>query len=100
MITDEKILFDDAFLKEIQDKFYYVHEDYLGRKRQFFENSGGSLRLKAAVEEKARLEKIPDCPERIHDTSMMLKQVKVRRTGDGADVLSGDVPDREHHYAQ
>lgn len=26
MITDEKILFDDAFLKEIQDKFYYVHE--------------------------------------------------------------------------
>ena len=29
MITDEKILFDDAFLKEIQDKFYYVHEDYL-----------------------------------------------------------------------
>ena len=58
MITDEKILFDDAFLKEIQDKFYYVHEDYLGRKRQFFENSGGSLRLKAAVEEKARLEKI------------------------------------------
>ena len=44
MITDEKILFDDAFLKEIQDKFYYVHEDYLGRKRQFFENSGGSLR--------------------------------------------------------
>ena len=56
MITDEKILFDDAFLKEIQDKFYYVHEDYLGRKRQFFENSGGSLRLKAAVEEKARLE--------------------------------------------
>jgi len=55
MITDEKILFDDAFLKEIQDKFYYVHEDYLGRKRQFFENSGGSLRLKAAVEEKARL---------------------------------------------
>ena len=62
MITDEKILFDDAFLKEIQDKFYYVHEDYLGRKRQFFENSGGSLRLKAAVEEKARLEKIRRLP--------------------------------------
>ena len=29
MITDEKILFDDPFLKEIQDKFYYVHKDYL-----------------------------------------------------------------------
>ena len=89
MITDEKILFDDAFLKEIQDKFYYVHEDYLGRKRQFFENSGGSLRLKAAVEEKARLEKIPDCPERIHDTSMMLKQVKADGMRDIMQVIFG-----------
>lgn len=89
MITDEKILFDDAFLKEIQDKFYYVHEDYLGRKRQFFENSGGSLRLKAAVEEKAWLEKIPDCPERIHDTSMMLKQVKADGMRDIMQVIFG-----------
>ena len=63
MITDEKNLFDDAYLKEIQDKFYYVHEDYLGRNRQFFENSGGSLRLKAAVEEKARLENGDRQPE-------------------------------------
>ena len=62
MITDEKILFDDAFLKEIQDKFYYVHEDYLGRKRQFFENSGGSLRLKAAVEEKRGWKKSATAP--------------------------------------
>ena len=45
MITDEKILFDDAFLKEIQDKFYYVHEDYLGRKRQFVENCCGDVRV-------------------------------------------------------
>lgn len=78
-----------CFLKEIQDKFYYVHEDYLGRKRQFFENSGGSLRLKAAVEEKARLEKIPDCPERIHDTSMMLKQVKADGMRDIMQVIFG-----------
>ena len=89
MITDKKVLFDEAFLKEIQDKFYYVHEDYLGRKRQFFENSGGSLRLKAAVEEKARLEKIPDCPERIHDTSMMLKQVKADGMRDIMQVIFG-----------
>lgn len=89
MITDEKILFDDALLKEIQDKFYYVHEDYLGRKRQFFENSGGSLRLKAAVEAKARLEQIPDCPERVHDTSMMLKKVKADGIRDIMEVIFG-----------
>lgn len=88
-ITDEKVLFDEEFLKEIQDRFFYVHEDYLGRERQFFENSGGSLRLKAAVEEKARLEKIPDCPERIHDISLMLKQVKAKGMSDIMQVIFG-----------
>ena len=62
MITDEKILFDDAFLKEIQDKFYYVHEDYLGRKRQFFENSGGSLRLRPLSRKKRGWKKSPTAP--------------------------------------
>ena len=88
-ITDEKIFFDDAFLKEIQDRFFYVHEDHLGRKRQFFENSGGSLRLKAAVEQKARFEQIPDCPERIHDISLMLKQVKADGMRDIMQVIFG-----------
>ena len=89
MITDKQIFFDDALLGEIQDRFYYLHEDYLGRKRQFFENSGGSLRLKRAVEEKARLEQIPDCPERIHDTSMMLKKVKADGIRDIMEVIFG-----------
>lgn len=89
MITDQKIFFDEALLKEIQSKFYYVHEDYLGRKRQFFENSGGSFRLKKAVEEKARLEQIPDCPERIHDTSMMLKKVKDNGIRDIMEIIFG-----------
>lgn len=75
-ITSEKIFFDPALQAEIKDRFYYVNTDYQGRKRQFFENSGGSLRLKAAVDAKARFEKIPDCPERVHDTAMMLKKVK------------------------
>ena len=65
---------------------------YLGRKRQFFENSGGSLRLKAAVSEKARLESIPDCPERVHDTSMTLKQVKANGIRDILEVIFGAKP--------
>ena len=91
-ITNEKILFDPVLQKEIKDRFFYVNEDYLGRKRQFFENSGGSLRLKAAVEEKARLERIPDCPERVHDTSMMLKQVKAKGIQDIMEVIFGAKP--------
>ncbi len=88
-ITSEKIFFDPVLQARIKDRFYYVNEDYLGRPRQFFENSGGSLRLKAAVEEKARLEKIPDCPERVHDVSMMLKEVKAKGIQDIMEVIFG-----------
>lgn len=91
-ITNEKIFFDPKLQAEIKDRFFYVNEDYLGRKRQFFENSGGSLRLKAAVAEKARLEQIPDCPERVHDTSMMLKQVKANGIRDIMEVIFGANP--------
>lgn len=91
-ITDKKIFFDAKLQAEIKERFFYVNEDYLGRKRQFFENSGGSLRLKAAVAEKARLEYIPDCPERIHDTSMMLKQVKADGIKDIMEVIFGAYP--------
>ena len=91
-ITDEKILFDQHLQAEIKERFFFVNEDYLGRKRQFFENSGGSLRLKAAVAEKSRLEQIPDCPERIHDTSLMLKKVKADGIRDIMEVIFGANP--------
>lgn len=92
-ITNEKIFFDPALQAEIKDRFYYVNEDDRGRKRQFFENSGGSLRLKAAVEAKARFEKIPDCPERVHDISMMLKQTKADGIRDIMQIIFGAAPD-------
>lgn len=91
-ITDEIILFDLQLQKEIKDRFHYVNEDYLGRKRQFFENAGGSLRLKAATEAKERLERIPDCPERDHDTSLMLKQVKADGIRDIMEIIFGARP--------
>lgn len=91
-ITDEKIFFSPELQKEIKDKFFYLNEDYLGRKRQFFENSGGSLRLKAAVAEKARLAAFPDCPERYHDTSMMLKEVKAKGISDIMEIIFGATP--------
>ena len=77
-ITDEKVFFTPELQREIKEKFYYVNEDCWGRKRQFFENSGGSLRLIEAVNKKCEYEKIPDCPERVHDISMDLKEVKAR----------------------
>ena len=91
-ITDKKILFSPELQKEIKEKFYYVNEDYLGRKRQFFENSGGSFRLKACVEAKAKYEQFPDCPERNHDTSCMLKELKANGIKDIMEVIFGAAP--------
>ncbi|MGE5633211.1 MAG: aminotransferase class V-fold PLP-dependent enzyme [Caulobacteraceae bacterium] len=83
------VLFDPALIQEIRSRFCYLESDYLKRKRIFFENSGGSLRLKAAVDAKAMFEQIPDCPERIHDTSMMLKKVKADGIRDIMEVIFG-----------
>ncbi|MEH7523572.1 aminotransferase class V-fold PLP-dependent enzyme [Bacillus sp. JJ1503] len=83
------IFFNSELQKEIKDKFYYVDHDNLGRKRLFFENSGGSFRLKSAVEAKSRYEEIPDCPERIHDTALMLQKVKEDGIRDIMQVIFG-----------
>ena len=91
-ITDEKLFFPPELQKQIKEKFFYVNEDCRGRKRQFFENSGGSLRLIEAVRKKCEYEKIPDCPERIHDISMELKAVKERGMRDIMEVVFGAEP--------
>ena len=43
------ILFDEKLTKELKEKFYCVDTDEKYGKRLFFENSGGSLRLKKCV---------------------------------------------------
>lgn len=60
------ILFDDALVRVLKDEFFMVEADPDYGQRLFFDNSGGSLRLKKAVEIKAELERYPDCPERDH----------------------------------
>lgn len=89
MDTTRGCLFDPQLQQEIREKFYYLDTDNLGRKRLFFENSGGSLRLKAAVEARAKYEQIPDCPERYHDISMELRAVKEKGIRDIMEVIFG-----------
>ncbi|MBF4694440.1 aminotransferase class V-fold PLP-dependent enzyme [Fusibacter ferrireducens] len=69
-------LFSSEMTSDIKGKFFYVDYDNNGEKRLFFENAGGSLRLKSAVEADARYAAYPDCPERIHDIALMLKGVQ------------------------
>ena len=78
-------LFDDAYQKSLMAKFCYGNEDPDYGHRLFFENSGGSLRLRAAVEAKAALEEFPDCPERNRGRGLEIGQKYV--AGGTEDIL-------------
>lgn len=69
------LLFEKDFQEELKSKFCYADADPVHGERLFFENSGGSLRLKKCVETKAEHEMFPDCPERIHARSLYLKEL-------------------------
>lgn len=89
LISDKETFFSPELQKDIRDRFFYVDEDKQGRKRIFFENSGGSLRLKACVKAKDEYERIPDCPERYHDISLGLKAAKEKGIADIKEVICG-----------
>lgn len=81
--------FPEALTTEIREKFYYVDADPEHGKRLFFENSGGSLRLKKASEAWMEYQAFPDCPERIHERSLQLKEVQKQGTRDIVEVIFG-----------
>ena len=67
----------------------YVDADPEFGQRLFFENSGGSLRLKASVEAQAKYQAFPDCPERLHDRSRALKKVQLHGIDDIMHIVFG-----------
>lgn len=83
------ILFSPELSREIKDRFCYVDEDPDFGPRLFFENSGGSLRLKAAVEAQAKYQAFADCPERLHARSRSLKSVQLQGIRDIMEVVFG-----------
>jgi selenocysteine lyase/cysteine desulfurase len=80
--ADRGEAFTAELSQQIKARFLHVDHDFMGRERLFFENAGGSLRLKAAVEAVARVDAVPDSAERIHEVAAWLKQVQVRGTDD------------------
>lgn len=76
------LLFDTEFQYYLKSRFYYADHDATSAGRLFFENSGGSLRLKAAVEAKARAEQHPDCPERFHRQALEMNRLVQEGTKD------------------
>ena len=70
-------LFSELLSKEIKDKFYHVDIDPISKtKRLFFDNSGGSFRLKAASNIFKELDELPDCPEHGNTTATWLMNVQ------------------------
>lgn len=83
------ILFEESLQKELKEQFCYADADPVYGKRLFFENSGGSLRLKKCVEAKAQTEQFPDCPERIHARSLYLKGLVDRGMEEIKEIMFG-----------
>jgi len=63
-------------MQHVKDSFHHVDVDFNGRHRLFFDNAGGSFRLKKSIEAYAQLSATPDCPERIHDTAVYLQNIQ------------------------
>ena len=70
-------LFSDSMIKAIKEKFYHVDIDPItNKKRLFFDNSGGSFRLKAANDIFTKLDQLPDCPEHGNKTAKWLMDIQ------------------------
>lgn len=75
-LTDEK-LFSNELLKQIREKFAYVNSNpFTQEKRLFFDNAGGSLKLKSANEKFAQFDLVPDHPQRDHQTAKYLAAIE------------------------
>lgn len=90
MTASKGELFDDALTAQIKARFLHVDHDMTGRERLFFDNAGGSFRLKAAVERFASIDAVPDNPERIHEVAVFLQQVQAKGTQDLRTVLNAE----------
>ena len=78
MANDPKSsLFDKTLMDKVRNSFYWVENDpYLKQKRLFFDNSGGSFRLKTASEAFIQSDTFPDCPEHSNRTALELGQIE------------------------
>ncbi|MCA7926634.1 aminotransferase class V-fold PLP-dependent enzyme [Burkholderia cenocepacia] len=88
MSSPRGALFPDALMQQIKSRFHHVDRDVDGRERLFFDNAGGSCRLKAAVDAYARVDALPDCPERIHARALDLQAIQSRGEDDVRTIVN------------
>lgn len=88
MSSNQGEFFHESLMREINTRFHYVDHDIDGRERLFFDNAGGSFRLKAAVDAHVRIDSLPDCPERIHARALYLQEIQARGEADIRTILN------------
>lgn len=69
-------LFDMDELSALRECFDYVDCDHLGRRRLFFDNAGGSLRLKAASDAFDFISRMPDASEHTNENALYLAELE------------------------
>lgn len=69
-------------MEQVGAAFLYLNHDIWGNERLFFDNAGGSFRLKAVEEAFTRIDSIPDCPERSHQLARFLQDVQSKGESD------------------
>lgn len=82
------LAFPDALMREVRARFLGVERDHHGRERLYFDNAGGSFRLKSAIERLAQVDAVPDNTERIHATAVELQAVQARGCEDLRTMLN------------
>ncbi|MDR5758412.1 aminotransferase class V-fold PLP-dependent enzyme [Caballeronia sp. LZ035] len=88
MSSNQGQLFSDSVMAQIKERFHFVDRDIDGRERLFFDNAGGSFRLKAASAAFANIDALPDCPERIHERALYLQDIQDRGEADVRHMLN------------
>ncbi|MBT2667249.1 aminotransferase class V-fold PLP-dependent enzyme [Bacillus sp. ISL-4] len=82
-------LMNEKLLAELCKKFAFLDHDPDYGERLFFDNSGGSLKLKEAIKMKESIDLLPDCPERYHQRAIDFNSIMDRCTEDVLNVIFG-----------
>jgi len=89
--AQEGLAFNSDLMNEIREKFHNVDTDpFLKGRRLFFDNAGGAFRLKSVINEVARIDSIPDCPERVHKMARYLQEVEAKGEADIRTIFNAD----------
>lgn len=83
-------MFSNELLEEVRSKFHYIEKDHLSRSRLFFDNAGGSFRLKRASDVFKEVDSICDCPERYHDNAIYLQNIISKAENDIRSMLNAE----------